>query len=79
MPPEWNASDDELAAGTLCPTPDCGALVVTYRTSSGASVKRPRLFEFACPRCGVEFTVPEAELIFQSVPRSWLLAKIESA
>jgi len=79
MPPEWNVSDDELAAGTICPTPDCGALAVAYRSSNGTSVERPRFFEFTCPRCGIQFTVAETELIFQSVPKSWLLAKIQVA
>jgi hypothetical protein len=59
--------------------PDCGALVVAF----GATyvVRRdyiePR--EFVCGRCGIKFVVPEDELVFQSVPKDWLLAKVHLA
>jgi hypothetical protein len=59
MPHEWEDHDDELAAGAICPMPDCVALV--------------------CGRCGIEFVVPEDELVFQSVPKDWLLARVNVA
>lgn len=31
MAHEWEERDDEVAAGVICPMPDCGALMVAYR------------------------------------------------
>jgi hypothetical protein len=28
---DWDERDDVVAAGSICPVPDCGALVVSYR------------------------------------------------
>ena len=36
-------------------------------------------WEFTCPRCGIDFAVAEDKLIFQSVPKDWLLAKVHIA
>ncbi len=47
----WEELDDEVAAGSSCPKPDCG----------------------------LEFVVPEDELVLQSVPKGWLLAGIHLA
>jgi hypothetical protein len=33
MPHEWEELDDEVAAASICPMPDCGALVVAYRSA----------------------------------------------
>jgi hypothetical protein len=34
MPHEWGERDDEVAAGAICPMPECGALVVAFRATS---------------------------------------------
>lgn len=66
---------DIRAAGAICPMPDCGALVVTYHPVRAAR-RRTARWEFICPRCGSEFMAPKGDLIFQSVPRDWLLAGV---
>jgi predicted RNA-binding Zn-ribbon protein involved in translation (DUF1610 family) len=67
-----------VAAAASCPVPGCGALTIAYTESKGS--RRPsRLRLFTCPRCGYEFVLPPNKLIFQSVPRDWLLAKISEA
>jgi hypothetical protein len=77
---DWDECDEVVAAGSICPVSDCSALVVAYRPPDQAErdKARPRC-EFTCPRCGTEFTVPEDELIFQSVPKEWLLARVQAA
>ena len=74
-PDDWDERDDAVAAGSICPVPDCGALAVSYRT--GRDHAKPWC-EFTCPRCGIDFAVPEDELIFQSVPKQWLLARVQA-
>jgi hypothetical protein len=32
-----------------------------------------------CPDCGTSFAMPERELVFQSLPEEWLLAKVYAA
>jgi hypothetical protein len=72
--------DEVVAAGSICPIPDCGALVVSYRRTDRTGGDNANSWcEFACTRCGTDFTVPENELIFQSVPKEWLLARIQAA
>ncbi|MGA2648476.1 MAG: hypothetical protein ABSF15_27650 [Candidatus Sulfotelmatobacter sp.] len=77
MPDDWDEHND-VAAGSSCPIPDCGALAVAYRSTDGVGRGRSNPWEFTCPRCGIDFTVPENELIFQSVPTEWLLARVRS-
>lgn len=80
MPADWDESDDVVAAGSICPVPDCGALVVSYRPPDRTGRNNAKQWcEFTCPRCGIDFTVPEDELIFQSVPKEWLLASVQGA
>ncbi len=75
---EWEERDDEVAAGAICPIPDCGAIGVAFRPKYiRGGYAEP--WEFTCPRCGIDFTVPEHELVFQSVPRDWLLARVHAA
>lgn len=71
--------DDVIAAATSCPMPECGTLVVAYRSTDSAEHDGAELWEFTCPRCGFEFVVPKGDLIFQSVPKDWLLAKVHTA
>ena len=77
---DWDERNEVVAAGSICPLPDCGALVISYRPSDRAGRDNATSWcEFACRRCGTDFTVPEDELIFQSVPKPWLLAGVQSA
>ena len=75
---DWDEHDD-IAAGSSCPMPNCGELAVAYRSTDGVERDRSEPWEFTCPRCGIDFTVPEDELIFQSVPSKWLLAGVQAA
>jgi len=79
MSDNWDKHDEEVAAGASCPVRECGALAVVYDSSdcAGADVSGP--WEFRCPYCGVDFTALADELIFQSVPRKWLLARVQAA
>jgi hypothetical protein len=80
MSHDCDECDDEVAAGANCPVPDCGALVVSYRPSDKAMGRDDaEPWEFTCPRCGIDFAVSEGDLIFQSVPKGWLLAKVHAA
>ena len=66
--------DDELTAVcALCTNEDCGSLVVSYRTAGAPSSD---LWDFLCSRCGLAFSVPEGELVFQSIAPGMLLAKL---
>lgn len=75
MPKEWGEGDDVVAAGGNCPWDGCGALAVAYRLALKHARARAAPWKFSCPRCGLEFEIPDDELIFQSVPKNWLLAK----
>ncbi len=79
MPHEWDERDDEVAAGVICPMLDCGALVVAYRPPDRTGRGNAEPWEFTCPRCDIDFTVAEDDLIFQSVPKEWLLARVHAA
>jgi|SRR5579862_3344210 len=77
---DWDERDEVVAAGSICPVPDCGALVISYRPLDRVRHDNAISWcEFACTRCGTDFTLPEDELIFQSVPTEWLLARIQAA
>ena len=57
--------DDELtAACALCRNEDRLSLVISYRT---AGERGSDLWDFLCLRCGLAFSVPEGELVFQSL------------
>ncbi len=62
--------DDEVAAGAICPKPECGALVIAFRATYIARPDHIQPWEFACLRCGIEFVVPENELVFSRCPRN---------
>jgi hypothetical protein len=77
---DWDQNDEVVAAGSICPVPDCGALAISYRPPDHTGRHNATSWcEFTCPRCGISFTVPEDELIFQSVPKEWLLARVHAA
>ena len=76
----WDECDEVVAAGSICPVPDCGALVVSYRPPDRTGHANAKSWcEFTYSRCGIDFSVPEDELIFQSVPKEWLLARVQTA
>jgi len=77
---DWDERDEVVVAGSICPIPDCGALVVSYRPPERTRRDSGRSWrEFTCTRCGTGFTVSEDELIFHSVPKEWLLARVQAA
>lgn len=77
---DWNERDELVAAGSICPVPDCGALVISYRSPDRAGYVNVKSWcPFTCSRCGIDFSVPEDELLFQSVPKQWLLARVRAA
>jgi len=78
MQDDWSEFDDEVATGSSCPTPNCGALAVAF-TPQDARRNHEELWQFTCPRCGCDFIASEDQLIFQSVPKKWLLARVQVA
>ena len=79
MSDDRDERDEVVAAGSICPVPDCGALVISYGPSDRVEpVNAKSWWDFACTRCGTDFTVPEDELIFQSVPKEWLSARVQA-
>jgi hypothetical protein len=79
-PEDGDQGDDAMAAASRCPRPECGALVVAYRPSSQQlGLEAAEVWDFLCPRCGFEFKVPRDLLIFQAVPKHWLLAESPSS
>jgi hypothetical protein len=79
MPDDWDEHDDVVAAGAICPMPDCGALVVAYTPPDRAGRDNAEPWEFVCGHCGTEFVVREDELVLQSVSKDCLLAKAHLA
>ena len=72
LPQDRELLDDIIAAASICPMPDCISLVIEYSTAGSVRPGHPEDWRFTCPRCGMEFTVGQGELIFQSVPQQWL-------
>jgi len=82
MSESWGWDEHSLMAVANCPVPDCGAFAISYKSFEcidGATCTYLLGWEFACPRCGAEFVPPRDELMFQSVPKGWLLANISHA
>ena len=69
----------EMAAGAICPMPSCGSLVVAFRATQVRGLENIKPWEFTCPHCGVDFVVPESELVLQSVPKDLLFAGVQPA
>jgi hypothetical protein len=62
---DWDERAEVVAAGSICPVPDCGALAISYGPPGRTGRDNARSWcEFTCPRCGLDFTVPEDELSF---------------
>jgi hypothetical protein len=78
MPEVLEYGDDIVAAASSCPIADCNSLVIDYRPAGRVRPGHPEDWEFTCSRCGMEFTVTQGELIFQSVPKQWLSANIQT-
>jgi hypothetical protein len=77
---DWEERDDVVAAGSICPILDCGALAFAYKPPELTGQDKAKSWlDFSCPRCGIDFTVREDELLFQSVQREWLLARLHAA
>lgn len=79
LPEYYDEEVDIRAAGALCPMSGCGALAIAYRRSDSLHDLMPRppaKWEFVCPECSSEFAVSQEDLLFQSVPRDWLLADV---
>ena len=67
---------ERVAAASTCPRPDCGALTITYRFVETDRLAYDEFWDFLCSRCGMDFSVAEDELIFHSLPKSWLSGEI---
>jgi len=74
MQDDSHEHDNDVASGSSCPTLECGALAVAYGPFDSGE-----LCEFTCPRCGIYFIASSDALIFQSVPKKWLLAEVQVA
>lgn len=74
MPGDLDEREELLTAVARCPLADCATLMLAYRSSVDIPAVEDGAWEFVCPRCGSESVVPKHQLIFQSVPKSWLLA-----
>ena len=77
--PAQECRDEIVAAASSCPGLECGSLVIDYRLADSVRPGHPEDWEFKCSRCGMEFTVTQGELIFQSIPKQWLSANIHAA
>lgn len=74
---EWREEVDLRAFGATCPMPHCGALAITYEASDSIrAFVGANTWEFVCAECGAEFTATRRDLLFQSVPREWLLSEV---
>ena len=74
---EWREQVDLRAFGATCPMPHCGALAVTYEPQGSIrEIQGAGSWEFVCSECGAEFSAAHQDLVFQSVPREWLLSQV---
>lgn len=72
MPDYSDEIDDIVAAASI---PDCDNLAIAYRSTEAKRDDSDR-WEFRCSRCGTGFAMPESELVFQCLPKEWLLARV---
>ncbi len=76
---EWKEEVDLRAAGTTCPMARCGALVIAYEPVDSLNElgrKMSGRWDFVCSECGTEFSAPKQDLLFDAVPREWLLSEV---
>ena len=76
---QWNGDVEVRAAGAICPMPNCGALAISYEAADSLNVYRRAVtanWDFVCSECGIEFMAPKGDLLFQSIPRDWLLSQV---
>ena len=76
---DWKVEVDLKATGAICPMAGCGALVISYEPEESLNEMRRNgnaSWDFVCSECGSEFSAPAGDLVFQSVPREWLLAGV---
>lgn len=76
MPDYSDELDEIIAAASICPV--CNTVVFAYRSGCLKPHASDR-WEFMCPQCGTDFTVPENELAFQCLPKEWLSARVCAA
>jgi len=79
MRDDWEELTAEVAAGAICPRPGCGAIGIAFRPKYSVISGHVESWEFTCPRCHNDFMAPERQLVFQLVPKKWLLAGIQAA
>jgi hypothetical protein len=75
---QWKQAEVR-ACGAVCPVPGCGALVIAYRPADSINEllwRNGAPCEFVCDQCGLEFTASGNDLVFQSIPRDWLLSGV---
>lgn len=76
---QWKEDVDIRAAGATCPMPGCGALAISYEAADSLNEyqRTPAAnWNFVCSECGTEFMAPTADLLFQAIPRDWLLSQV---
>ena len=67
------------ACGTTCPMPGCGALAISYEAADSFNTlcrAHTAKWDFVCSECGTEFSAPKADLLFDAIPRDWLLSQV---
>jgi hypothetical protein len=73
MPNYSDEINDVVVAASICP--DCGTLAFAYRSTDLKRSDREH-WQFICSQCDIDFAMPENELVFQSMRKEWLLAKV---
>lgn len=76
MPDYSDELYDVIAGVSFCP--DCSTLAFAYRSTDAERINSNH-WDFMCPRCGTDFVMPESELLFQSLPKEWLLSRVYAA
>ena len=71
--------DDEMAAGAICPQPNCGALTIAFHSADRIGQDEAEPWGFTCSCCGIEFTVLGSDLVLQSVGYRWPFGEIHAA
>jgi hypothetical protein len=79
MSNQWCDDSDWLAAGAVCPAPQCGEIAFAYHLASHNLQSTSEPWTFTCSRCGLDFALFEDDLIFHSVRREWVRSGHHSA